>query len=88
MGEPTGTKVLHIYDPAIIDYREWHRWKQGHGIYVLTREKENSWLTVIGDRSLQWDPKDLRNAGVLSDEGNIWCVPILTHPDQYRGSPL
>ncbi len=39
MGEPKGTRVIHVYDPAIIGYRQWHKWKQGSRIYILTLEK-------------------------------------------------
>lgn len=63
---PKGTKVIHVYDPAIIDYREWYKWKQGHGVYIITREKSNSKLLTLDLRS--WDKNDPRNAGVISDE--------------------
>lgn len=66
MGEPTGTRVIHVYDPAVIDYIQWFKWKQGSGIYVITREKSNSILTVTEET--QWDKADPRNAGVISDE--------------------
>ena len=66
MREPKGVKVIHVYDPAIIDYRQWHRWKQGRGVYILTREKANSALTKLGDHD--WDRDDPRNTGVVSDE--------------------
>jgi hypothetical protein len=41
MKEPKGVKVIHAYDPAIVDYRQWHRWKQGRGIYIITLQKSN-----------------------------------------------
>lgn len=66
MGQPTGTKVLHVYDPAIIDYEFWHRLKRGRGVYILTLEKANSALTVQGD--IPFEASDTRNTGVLSDE--------------------
>ena len=66
MGEPKGVRVIHVYDPAVIDYTQWFKWKKGHGIYVITREKDNSRLTVIGDSP--WNREDPRNAGVVSDE--------------------
>lgn len=66
MGEATGTKVLHAYDPAIIDYRQWHRWKQGRGVYIVTLEKSNSALSKT--KEMAFDVNDPRNAGVLSDE--------------------
>ena len=66
MGEEKGTKVIHAYDPAIIDYAQWHRWKQGRGVYVITMEKSNSALGKMGDNP--FDVGDPRNTGVLSDE--------------------
>jgi len=66
MGEAVGTKVLLIYDQAIVDYPQWQEWKKGRGIYILTREKSNSVLTSMGYRF--WDPNDPRNVGVLCDE--------------------
>ncbi len=41
---PKGTKVIHAYDPAVIDYNEWYKWKQGSGVYIVTCEK----LEAIG----------------------------------------
>jgi uncharacterized small protein (DUF1192 family) len=66
MGEKTGTKVLHAYDPAIIDYAQWHRWKHRFGIYVVTLEKSNSTLGKSSDTP--FDADDPRNTGVVSDE--------------------
>jgi hypothetical protein len=65
-GVPKKTKVIHVYDPAIIDYSAWHRWKYSYGVYIITREKINSTVTTIGIPD--WDRNDPRNAGVLSDE--------------------
>jgi Transposase DDE domain len=65
MGQSKGTKVVIVYDPAIVDYKLWHRWKQGKGIYVITREKANSKLITSGDR--QFDRNDPRNNGVKAD---------------------
>ena len=62
---PKGTKVNHAYDPAIIDYREWYKWKQGNGVYIITRKNPNSQLLVLEVRS--WDKDGPRNAGVISD---------------------
>lgn len=39
LGAPKGTKVIHAYDPAVIDYDQWHKWKQGHGVYIITLDK-------------------------------------------------
>lgn len=66
MGQPKATKVIHVYDPAILCYDLWHRWKQGHGVYIITLEKTNSALQLQGD--LDFDCCDPRNAGVISDQ--------------------
>lgn len=66
MGQPVGTKVLHAYDPAIIDYELWYNLKKGRGVYILTVEKANSVLAVQGE--IPFDASDTRNTGVLSDE--------------------
>jgi len=66
MGEKTGTKVIHAYDPAIIDFAQWYRWKQGYGIYIVTLEKSNSALEKT--RDTPFDILDPRNTGILSDE--------------------
>ncbi len=66
MGEPKGIKVIHAYDPAIVDYGQWSRWKQGKGVYIITLEKANSALAARERR--QWDRSDSRNNGVVSDE--------------------
>ncbi len=66
LGAPKGTKVVHAYDPAIIDYREWFKWKQGSGVYIVTVEKSNSAFMVLG--TCKWDKTDPRNVGVISDE--------------------
>ncbi len=66
LGAPKGTKVIHVYDPAIIDYHAWDHWKQCYGVYIITREKKNSRLMIIG--TPDWDRNDPRNAGVISYE--------------------
>jgi len=66
MQEPIGVKVIHAYDPAIVDYQQWHRWKQGRGIYIITLQKSNCALQLIENRSFEKD--DPRNTGILSDE--------------------
>ena len=69
LGAPKGTKVIHAYDPAVIDYGQWHKWKQGHGVYIITLEKSNSALFKIGLQD--WDKQAPVNVGVLSDEMTI-----------------
>ena len=66
LGAPKGIKVIHAYDPAIVDYREWLKWKQGSGVYIITNEKSNSAFVTVCIH--QWDKTDRRNAGVISDE--------------------
>ena len=66
MGAPKGRKVIHAYDPAIVDYKQWHHWKHTKGVYIVTMEKANSALVVREDRL--WDLSDPRNNGVLADE--------------------
>jgi len=66
LGAPTGIKVIHAYDPAIVDYAEWFKWKQGSGVYIITQEKSNSAFVRL--KRQQWDKTDPRNAGVTSDE--------------------
>ena len=65
MDEPKGVRVIHVYDPAIVDYAQWQKWKKGRGIYVLTLEKNNSALTTVG--TMPWDRDDKRNIGVIAD---------------------
>ena len=66
MGEPTGRKVIMVYDRAIIDFVQWYKWKYNRGLYVITREKAKMNLTVCGD--LDFDRDDPVNAGVVSDQ--------------------
>jgi len=65
-GEPKGTKVILVWDKAGIDFRFWHKGKMGHGLYFISREKENMKLIRCGNRP--WEAGDERNAGVVSDE--------------------
>ena len=66
MGEPTGKKVIMVYDRAVIDFREWYNWKYSKGLYVITREKSNMNLTVCGN--LEFNRNDSVNAGIVSDQ--------------------
>ena len=65
-GAKKGRKVLYIWDRAGIDFRQWHQWKQGSGIYMLSRCKTNMALIKCGD--LPFDRNDEINAGVQADE--------------------
>lgn len=66
MCEPRGRKVFIAYDPAVVDFRQWHNWKQAKGVYIVTREKENMALICCGEP--EFDRNDPRNNGVVSDE--------------------
>lgn len=66
MGEPQGRKVILAYDPAIIDIRQWDRWKRSKGLYIITREKSN--MKPMHCSELDFDRNDSRNNGVVSDE--------------------
>lgn len=63
---PTGRKVLLVWDKAGIDFPAWHRWKQRHGLYFVSLEKENMALEVQG--LPKWDREDPVNLGVQSVE--------------------
>lgn len=65
-GIPTGRKLLIAWDPAGIDFRFWYELKHGHGIYFVSRAKEN--FAVIRCGNLPWNEKDPVNLGVVSDE--------------------
>jgi len=87
MGEAKGIKVIQVYDPAIVDYNEWFRWKKGHGLYVLTLEKSNSAFQVSSESD--WDKTDERNRGVLNDErvspSNGTVIRRVTYKDPLTG---
>lgn len=65
-GAPTGCKVLYVWDKAGIDFPAWHRWKQRHGLYFVSLQKQNMALEVQGHPA--WDRDDPVNAGVQSVE--------------------
>ncbi len=65
-GAKKGRKVLYVYDRAGLNFEQWHRWKQGSGIYFLSRVMETMILTPKGTK--EFDPSDPINANVLSDE--------------------
>lgn len=65
MAEPKGRKVIHVYDPAGIDYLQWMKWK-AKGVYLISTEKANSKAEVTGLND--WDRSDPRNTGVLADQ--------------------
>ena len=64
-GAAKGRKVLHIWDRAGIDFRQWYKWKE-NSIYFLSREKENMNLQVL--RVHPFDRAAPMNCGVIADE--------------------
>jgi hypothetical protein len=81
MSEPVGTKVIHVYDPAVTDCREWVCWKT-KGVYVISREKKNSAAEVLGNNP--WDQDDPQNIGVLLDQLAGPCAGNLLRRVTYR----
>ncbi|RMD63493.1 MAG: hypothetical protein D6824_05240 [Planctomycetota bacterium] len=65
MGVPQGRRVIHVYDRAGIDYRQWINWKT-MGVYFISREKVSSRAMVLGER--KFDRSDPRNTGILADQ--------------------
>lgn len=65
-GIPVGKKAILVWDPAGIDFGLWHDLKHGHGIYFISRTKEN--LSIIRCGDLDWDRADPVNRGVERDE--------------------
>lgn len=65
-GAPKGRKVLWAWDRAITDFSLWHRLKSAHGIYIVSRQKENFAGETCG--RIPVDPNLPVNHGVLSDE--------------------
>ena len=65
-GIPVGKKTIVVWDPAGIDFNLWHELKQGHGIYFISRTKQNLSILRCGD--LDWDRADPINRGVMRDE--------------------
>lgn len=65
-GAKKGRKVLYVWDRAGIDFHQWHKWKQGSGIYMLSRCKTNMALIKCGN--LPFDRNDPINAGVQNDD--------------------
>lgn len=74
-GAGKGRKVLYVWDRAGIDFEQWQRWKQGSGIYFLSRQKKNMCLETV--RVHDWERDDPHNAGVLSDH-------MVESPEGYR----
>ena len=66
MGAPKGRKVLHAWDRAGIDFRQWYHWKQW-GVYFISLQKANMKLEEE-EAPRPWDRQDPRNRAVEADE--------------------
>jgi hypothetical protein len=65
-GAPAGRQVIFVYDRACLDFAFWHQAKFQHGLYFISRPKENLSLQRGGE--FPWERDDPVNAGVLHDE--------------------
>jgi hypothetical protein len=87
MKTPKGQKVLWVYDRACIDFTLWHYWKQQHGVYFITRTKENMLREVIGETP--FDEQDPINQGVGHDQliqtSQHVMVRMITYTDAVSG---
>ena len=86
-GTPKGRKVLWAWDRAITDFALWHKLKQGHGIYFITRQKENFAGMNCGDIPFEMQAKI--NNGVLRDEqvgGGGVTIRRITFHDPLSGN--
>lgn len=77
-GAKKGRKVLYVYDRAGLDFPQWNRWKQGNGIYFISRTKDLLVLSHQECRNFERD--DPINANVHSDE----LVTAATSPHPLR----
>lgn len=82
MDHPKGTKIIHAYDPAIIDYQQWDTWKRGSGVYIVTMEKKNSALEGVQYTNVI-EPAPC-NTGVLSDEKLIALNKVMVRRIKYQ----
>lgn len=77
-GAKKGRKVLYVYDRAGLDFPQWNRWKQGSGIYFISRTKD---LLVLSHQECRnFDRDNPINANVHSDE----LVTAATSPHPLR----
>lgn len=73
-GAKKGRRVLWVWDRAGIDFADWNKWKQGSGIYFLSRGKKNMLFhpqsnpeqTGVTENE-EWDRDDPINSGVLRE---------------------
>jgi hypothetical protein len=86
VGAPTGRQVLWIWDRAGIDFQLWHHWKHRHGIYFISRVKENMRLEVVGQP--RPDPAHAaHNHGVLADELVQTSQHVMVRRVRYQPAP-
>jgi hypothetical protein len=86
MRAPKGRKVVWIWDRAGIDFRLWHHWKHQHGIYFISRVKENMRLEVVGQA--RPDPAHAsHNHGVLADELVQTSQHVMVRRVRYQPAP-
>jgi len=69
-------KVIYGYDRAAIDFEQWNKWKQGYGIYFISRTKETVILSHQQCREV--DRTNAINTNVHSDE--IVTAATSKHP--------
>lgn len=88
MGEPTKTKVIIIYDKAIVDYSSWHNWKFGSGVYIVSESKCN--MAKLKCSINDVDMTNPINAGVLSSQnvgiGKGLLVRVIKYKDPDEGT--
>lgn len=58
--------AIWIWDMAGIDFRFWWDQKRAHGVYFISRVKENMAPQIVGEKT--WDQSDPRNEGVIKDQ--------------------
>jgi hypothetical protein len=65
-GTPTGTKVILVWDRAGIDFAWWLQCKNSHGIYFISRPKDN--MVFESGPPCSYDAADPVNTGIVADE--------------------
>jgi hypothetical protein len=63
---PIGRKVIYVWDRAGIEFAQWSKVKKSRGLYMISREKKNMTLQIVGNNP--WDQADPCNAGITHDE--------------------
>lgn len=59
-------KVVYAYDRAAIDLEQWNKWKQGNGIYFISRTKQTLVLSIQLCR--EFDRTNPININVMRDD--------------------